>query len=392
MTARFKILILGGTGTFGGRIYQRLSRAANLQVIVAGRTQSKIDACVAHLRQINPAAGVDGYVLTLPDTLAQALLETGAQLVIDACGPFQGQNTEIAETCIHHGVHYIDIADDRDFVRDIDRLDQAAKLNGVLVISGASTVPCLSSAVVADLAEDLADIHAIAIGIVPGNRQPRGRAVVEAILSYVGQPIPRRQNGEWRHVHGWQDLRRRTLRGLGVRWFAACDVPDTVLLANLYPSARTITFHAGLELSLLHFGLWALSWLVRWRVISSLRPYAETLRKISTWLDGFGSDSGGMFVEVTGTECDGTPSKRLWTLIAEAGDGPWIPTIPAVLLARKIADRALAETGAMPCLNMITLEDFAAEVSDLSIKMEVTDGHHRGRSSNAAYSAASSAA
>ena len=126
MTTRFKILVLGGTGIFGGRICQRLSRAANLQVIVAGRSRSKIDACLAHLHRMNAAADVDGYVLTLPDTLAQALLETGAQLVINACGPFQGQDTEIAETCIHHGVDYIDIADDRDFVCGIDRLNQAA--------------------------------------------------------------------------------------------------------------------------------------------------------------------------------------------------------------------------------------------------------------------------
>ena len=59
MTTRFKILVLGGTDIFGGRICQRLSRAANLQVIVAGRSRSKIDACLAHLHRMNAAADVD---------------------------------------------------------------------------------------------------------------------------------------------------------------------------------------------------------------------------------------------------------------------------------------------------------------------------------------------
>ena len=56
MTTRFKILVLGGTGTFGSRICQRLSRAATLHVIVAGRTRSKVDAGVKHLHWLTPAA------------------------------------------------------------------------------------------------------------------------------------------------------------------------------------------------------------------------------------------------------------------------------------------------------------------------------------------------
>jgi hypothetical protein len=46
----------------------------------------------------------------------------------------------------------VDLADGRDFVCGIDVLDPQAKAAGVLLLSGASSVPALSSAVVDALA------------------------------------------------------------------------------------------------------------------------------------------------------------------------------------------------------------------------------------------------
>lgn len=71
----------------------------------------------------------------------------------------------LAEECIRAGAHYVDLADSRFgvsirvlcgtdvasrrvFVEAIGALDSAAREAGVLVASGASSVPALSSAVI----------------------------------------------------------------------------------------------------------------------------------------------------------------------------------------------------------------------------------------------------
>ena len=55
---------------------------------------------------------------------------------------------DVAKACIAWGCHYIDLADGREFVDGISALDALARENNVLVVSGASSVPCLTSALV----------------------------------------------------------------------------------------------------------------------------------------------------------------------------------------------------------------------------------------------------
>ena len=54
----------------------------------------------------------------------------------------------VARACINQRCHYLDLADAREFVATIDALDADAKANDVLVVSGASSVPCLTAAVI----------------------------------------------------------------------------------------------------------------------------------------------------------------------------------------------------------------------------------------------------
>lgn len=378
MSGCFPILVLGGTGVFGSRICRRLARDRGLRVFVAGRSIAKASRLAGEIRRANPQSDVRPCAVTLPDDLPRALEETGARLVIHACGPFQGQDYSVAEACIEKGVHYLDLADDRAFVADFRRLDRAARGKGVLAVSGVSSVPALSFAVVEELRRGLATLGGISIGITPGIRSPRGLAVVAGILSYTGKPIPRWQDGAWRQVHGWQDMRRRRLStprlgSLGPRWFAACDVPDNVLFPAVYPGVRSVAFHAGLELAMLHWGLWLLSWPVRWGLVDSLRPMARLLRDAASWFAGLGTDRGGMYVELVGRGASGRDLTRSWTLVAEAGDGPWVPCMPAVILARKLARNEISRRGAMACLGLMSLAEFESEVADLRIETEVVE-------------------
>ena len=59
-----------------------------------------------------------------------------------------------------------------------------------------------------------------------------------------------------------------------------------------------------------------------------------------------------------GIGVDGTPLRLDWTLVAREGDGPQIPATAAIVLARKLARGELPGSGARPCLDMFTLEEF----------------------------------
>lgn len=374
--AGFRVVVIGGTGAFGARVCRLLARDPGVAVVVAARTQQSAEdlaaeLCRLHGRQDIVAARLDIDAADWVDSLARL----GPAAVIHTAGPFQESDYRVAEACIGLGVHYVDLADARAFVCGIGVLDPAARQAGVLVAAGASSVPALSSAAIDHMAEGLSRIDTIDIAITPGNRAPRGRATIAAILSYVGHPVRLWQNRIWTDGIGWQDLHRRTLAladgaSLGTRWFSLCDVPDLALLPERYRVRERVAFHAGLELAVMHVGLWLLSWPVRWRWIGSLVPFKATLQWLADRLRGLGTDRGGMLVDVAGRTAAGRAITRRWRLLAEAGDGPWIPALASVALVRKLARGGVTTHGAMPCIGLLTMDEILAEAEGRAIRWE----------------------
>ena len=135
-----------------------------------------------------------------------------------------------------------------------------------------------------------------------------------------------------------------------------------------------VTFHAGLELSVLHLGLWVLTWPVRWGWVASLAPLTGALAWVARRLEPFGGDRGAMFVELTGRDEAGRIRRARWTLVARSGHGPCVPVTPAVLLAGRLARGEIDRRGATPCLDLFTLEEAAAALADLDIDFDLEEG------------------
>jgi hypothetical protein len=53
--------------------------------------------------------------------------------------------------------------------------------------------------------------------------------------------------------------------------------------------------------------------------------------------------------------------RRSWTLTADAGDGPYVPTLPALAALKMLADGTLEWRGAAPCAGFIPYHAIAAE-------------------------------
>jgi hypothetical protein len=363
-----RVLVLGAYGAFGARVAERLALHRALEVIVAGRSRERAQAFAGRLAQ-GAQARVSAASLDADAATGADLARLGARLVINASGPFQRRDYRLARACIAAGVHYVDLADARGFVTGIVGLDAEARRAGVLVTSGASTVPALSAAVLDAYAPHLARLERARIVISPGNSFDPGLATTRSILGTVGRPFPAPVATGTVTAHGWQGLRRAHIPGLGARWVGACDTPDLDLFPTRY-GLGTVEVSAALEVGAFHLALYGLSWLVRAGAIRNPERLAAPLLAIKRRLKFLGSDVGGMEITLEGSDTGGRSKKIRWRLIARSGHGPFIPATPAVIVAERLLAGTLAARGAMPCLGLFSLEEFLAEVADLDIAAE----------------------
>jgi saccharopine dehydrogenase-like NADP-dependent oxidoreductase len=369
MARMHTVLVIGGYGFFGARICAELAKNAAIHLLVGGRNPQGARHLARELRlREDQAVSIDTRETRLRDNLSK--LQVGT--LVHAAGPFQGQDYGVAQAAIEAGCHYIDLADGRQFVTGIRTLDAAAKSRGVSVLSGASSVPALSSAVVDRYLPEFGRLDAIRIGISSGARAP-GLATVRGIFSYAGKPIGVLQDSNWGTAYGWRELERhRFPHPLGSRWLGSCDVPDLEILPQRYPTVRTVSFKAGFASDAGHLVVWSLAGLVKAGWLSSATPFASPLHRISRWIEPFISHRGGMFVSMEGMDRAGRARRITWNLIAQHNHGPYIPCGAAIALAKKLAAGAKLPEGAMPCTGLLTVAEYLDTLKELDVQEVVS--------------------
>ena len=359
-----RVLIIGGYGNFGGYIARALAADPNISLMIGGRSEAKADRFALSLGTLNPAVGA---TRDIDGDLEGRLRELAPDVVIHTTGPFQAQDHRVARASILAGAHYLDLADARQFVASIDELDAAAKRAGVSVISGASSVPCLTAAFLDRYQPQFAKMTGASYGIAAAQATNRGLGTAAAILSYVGKPFTILAAGRRKRVFGWQGIRAVRYPELGLRLFGYCDIPDLELFPERYGDLNDLEFVAGHEVKLLHVGTWLLSWLVRLGFVKSLSPHAARLLKLSFLLDPLGSDKSGFHMFLRGIDGGGRPAEIRIFMLARQVHGPNIPCYPAIILARRIAAGQQLEPGARSCLGMIDLDELLGSMEHLDI-------------------------
>ena len=362
-----KILVIGGYGNFGFYISNTLAREPDIQVIVAGRSLEKAQRCCLQLEAVNQPIPLR---LDIREPLDSILATHHPLVVIHTSGPFQGQGYEVAEACIRQGCHYVDLADGRDFVCGIGRLQKQATEANVLVCSGASSVPGLSSALIQYYQSEFSMLECIDYGISTAHKTSRGLATTQAVLSYAGKPVSTILNGKVINIVGWRDTRQLSFWGLGKRLLGNCDIPDLQLFPTYFPTLKTIRFQAGLELTFIHRTLAILSWLVQHNLLPNLKHLAHPMLKLASLFDHFGSSDSAFFMVMQGFNEQGQPRTIRFDLVAREGDGLNIPTIPAIIVALKLCRNELSSIGALPCIGMVTLEEFLELLEPLNIQWQ----------------------
>lgn len=372
-----RVLILGGYGTFGGRLVRLLADEPRLTLLLAGRSLEKAKAFAA---TIEAQATLQPVGMDRMGDAATILAELKPHLVVDASGPFQDAGPDpyrLVKTCIALGICYLDLADATGFVTGIATLDAVARESGVFVLSGCSSFPALSFAALDALRPGFERIDTVTSGIAPSPRVRMGLNVVKAVCSYAGKPVAVVRDGRLVNGFGLMDGVRRTIAPPGVvplrsRRFVLADAPDLALLPHAIPEVQSVFTGAGTEPQFLQRLLGLCAWLVRLRLLPSLSPIAPLLHRVSHRL-GIGEHRGGMFVAVTGKGADGTTLARSWHLVAERDDGPFIPAMAAGAIIRGWLAGKTPEPGARPAAGALPLADFTPLFSRFAIHAGIRD-------------------
>jgi len=362
---RTRVLLLGAYGFFGSRIAAGLARNPRVQLILAGRDLAKATALAYQLGlSADSARRVDADEARL----GLLLRKLGVNVLIHTAGPFQGQDYHVARAAIEARCHYLDLADSRVFVNGFSCLDSAARTAQVAVITGVSSLPALSSAVVDRYRGAFSRLDSIRVGISSGALVP-GIATVRAIFSYCGQPICVLENGQWIDVPGWLDRRTHEFpRPVGFRLFSACDVPDLDLLPQRYPGLKTVNFHAGFASDSGHKLVELLARQVQAGRLTSALPFAKLFYWVARRVQPLLSDSGGMYVKMEGLDIDGEPQQLNWSLVTSENHGPHVPCGPAIALTNKIAAGFVPPAGAQTCMGLLSVEEILGALKGLRIR------------------------
>lgn len=361
-----RVAVIGGTGVFGSRLVTLLRRDGH-EVIVCSRGGGRTGVPPRTPEYLGQdEAGVRFLRLNREGDLGP-LWEVAPQAVVDAAGPFHGYGADpyrLARACIGRGVHYLDLADDAGFCAGIAALDAGARAAGVIALSGVSSVPCLSSAAVAARVAGMDEVDTISCAILPGNRAPRGRAVVESILHQAGTPFAVVVDGVEERVRSWSGPLRLTLASGMARQGWRIEVPDQRLFPAAF-AARTVEFRAGLELAAMNRGLAALSWLRGWLGFGMPGWLVSAVLAGAKMLGPFGTDTGGMVVSVTG-RVGVAWVRRDWVMVVRKGEGPFVPGVAARAILR---DVGRVPAGAGPAVGVLAIGAAEAAMADLAVEV-----------------------
>jgi hypothetical protein len=352
------VTVLGGYGIFGGRVAEALARDQICRVRIVGRS-AKIGRNFAH------RLGAEFYPSVLDDRDARRQAIEESFLVIHAAGPFQGADYEVAEECINAGAHYLDLSDAREFVAGIVRLDNDARQRKLLIASGVSSTPTITSAMIAELVPEFARIEEIHTALSPGNQNPRGAATIAAVLSYLGRNIRVWRDGRWVERPGWGDVERLQFPApVGRRRVHNCDVPELELFPMIY-GPRTVRFSAGLELNALNYLLSFCRLQSRAFGVDFTR-HARFFLKASLMLFPWGTTNGALAIWVRGLNHVGERMERRIALVTDY-DGPATPSSAAIVLARKILTNGPPRFGAFPGVGLLSFQELLAYLQPLGI-------------------------
>jgi saccharopine dehydrogenase-like NADP-dependent oxidoreductase len=357
-----RVVVYGGNGFFGRIIVDDLLRHTTARIEIASRSARTVEY-----------PGFEYRVLSVESDLCNeaSVRRTihGADLVIVAAGPFQGMPLTALRACIAECVPYIDVGDDRDFVRRAYALAETGTPKGMVALIGCSVVPGLTSLLTRFAQDTVPRIIQTKICISPGTRHPRGPGSFACLFSTVGQEYTAPADGNEEPVTGWTQPERVSFPApMGDRTgYRVVDIADHFIQPRHF-GTQTVEFRIGSELSALNL-LFSVVRHLRQTLgigVSGLVPISRVLVHIAAL---FGSTAGGVMVEVAGYAGEEHRSET-WCVFAVDG-GERIPSILPAIAADMILRKEISGTGIVPPTDWIARDQLVDKLAARGIRVAV---------------------
>jgi len=320
------IVVLGGYGTFGARVSRDLAERGH-RVVVAGRDLRRAEALARALGPAHAGVGVD-----VRDVEACRLAIRGAAVAVVCAGPFSALGSSPASAALAEGTHYVDIADDRAYIRALRERDAEFTRTGICAAFGCSSLPAVSSALALSLVQADDPPARARVTLYIGAANPKGEASVRAMVERLGRGV-RTADGI---QPGFGDPRTIPLPApFGPRTAYTFDGPEHDLFPVLL-GVSAVDVRVGFELPLANAGFALLARTgAHWG-----RRTAIILARLATLAPAIGTSGGAVMVELEWG--DGRRTSR--ALVATEG-GQRMAAVPCAVVAHALATGAVSAVG-----------------------------------------------
>ena len=318
------VAVFGGYGTFGRLVCRELA-GLGIPVVVVGRDRQRARALADTL-----GAGHDALAADARDARSCRAALAGRSVGVLCAGPFHELGEAFLEACLQERCHYVDIADDRQYVARVRAWGARFAGHGLVAATGCSSLPGISGALALAASEGrtVPPGHARVLLFI-GHDNPKGRGAVQSLLEVVGQPFTTPQG---RRVV----FRGRTQATLpppfGTRSFYDLDSPEYDLLPGLV-GVSAVTVKVGFEWDVVNRAFALLARLpprVR-------RASAALLARAGGMAPRFGSSGGAVLTELSGNGADAPrDGHRSWAAAVARRDGQRMAALPCALAAARL--------------------------------------------------------
>jgi len=339
-----RIVVIGGTGLFGGAAVELL-RAEGMAPLVAARRAAPDRGSPPDLRldADDPAA------------LRAALLL--GDIVLDAAGPFQERNAALVETALDVGCDVIDLSDSLGHFLKIDALRLQIEARGIRVLTSCSSVTTLLAALVR--ASGVKDPARVSVYLSPASQVTASAGTGGALRHSLGQPIRILRGGKLVPARGWRESRPFLMPPpIGRARGYLMESVHAATLPRIFPTLRDADFWVDSRVPGLNsvFRLLARAPALAARVCRAMRRSTLVARTL-------GSVAGGMLAEIE------EPSGAVNQARVFAPRRSYLAAVaPAVLAVRAIASGRFTERGLVPHDRHVDPDELFAYLRRLGIE------------------------
>lgn len=365
--SRKRVIVYGGNGFFGRLVVEDLLQHTDAQIVVASRKGMPLN--------FDQSTRIHSFISDANDRDSVLSTIHGATAVICCTGPYQGHSLTLLRACIEKKIHYIDVADDRDFVVRCHQLRDQIEQSGIMAFVGCSVVPGIASLLTKYAQDKIGQPEETRICISPGTRHPRGTGSFICLLNTVGEKYIVDQNSEPRTVYGWTEREQvRFPEPMGRRWvYSIVDIAD-YYIQPLYFGTKKTSFKIGAEIDLLNRGLSLVRWAKQTFSVAKLDWFAKMARPIILMSSAIGTTQGGVIVDVRTSK---EKFQRIQWSILRAERGEIIPAFLPSLAAQMILRDELHIKGLVDLSTWLPYPRFRDELAKRDIRLATIEADNQ---------------